>query len=146
MEERRGTVMTLAQDLMTANPVVCKENDTIFQAVEIMQRQNTGVVPIVEQNQACCGIITDRDICLQVVIDNLDPKSTPISQIMTRDLLTCKPDEPLENILHQMERKQVKRMLVVDDNNRIAGIISEADIARAEGRDKVGELAEGVYR
>jgi CBS domain-containing protein len=138
--------MPQARDIMTPNPMTCQETDTVYDAVRIMKSADSGVVPIVDQNQACIGVITDRDICMQVILNNMDPRSTMLADIMSRDLLTCRPDEDLNRILDQMEQRQVKRIIVTDQNNRCVGIISEADIAQRVGdQHKVGELAKGIY-
>ena len=136
--------MTLARDIMTSNPICCQENDPIFRAVEIMKREDTGVVPIVDSQEKPIGIVTDRDISLEVILNNLDPKSTSLSRIMHKDLVTCSPQDDLNRVIDQMKRRQVKRILVVD-NNRISGIISEHDIATSTDQQKVGEMASGVF-
>jgi CBS domain-containing protein len=138
--------MPQAKDIMTPNPMTCRETDTVYDAVRIMKSADTGIVPIVDQNQSCVGVVTDRDICMQVILNNQDPKSTELVNVMSRDLLTCQPQDDLNRILDQMEQRQVKRIVVVDQNNRCIGIISEADIAQRVGdKAKVGELAKGVY-
>lgn len=138
--------MPKARDIMTPNPMTCRETDTVYDAVQIMKSADTGVVPIVDQNQSCVGVITDRDICLQVIPNNMDPRSTVLADIMSRDLVSCHEEDDLNRILNQMEQRQVKRIIVTDQNNRCIGIISEADIAQRVGdQDKVAELAKGVY-
>jgi CBS domain-containing protein len=146
MNSTGSFAMTKAKDIMTSNPVTCRDTDSVYDAVQIMKQRNTGVVPIVDQNDQCCGIITDRDICMQVILNSLDPKSTRLQSVMTKELLTCKPDDDINQVLAQMESRQVKRMIVTDENNRCVGIISEADIVqRMPDRGKVGELAAGIY-
>lgn len=136
--------MTTARDVMTSNPVTCRENDPIRAAVQIMERRDTGVVPILDQNDRLCGVVTDRDICLDVVLRNLDPQGTPVANVMHRDLLTCSPDEDLNQVMDKMTGRQVKRILVTE-GDRCVGVISEADIARRQGSQAVGELAQGVF-
>lgn len=136
--------MSIAREMMTANPVTCFETDPVYRAVEIMKREDTGVVPIVDSGNRCRGIVTDRDLCLDVILQDMDPRSTQLRNVMHSDLVTCSPDEDLKSILNKMKGRQVKRILVVD-NDHCVGIISEADIARHESKHVVGELAEGVY-
>jgi CBS domain-containing protein len=139
--------MTQAKDIMTSNPVTCRDTDSVYDAVQVMKQRDTGVVPVVDQTNTCCGVITDRDVCLQVILNGLDPKSTPLHKVMTQALLTCKPEDSLNRVLSQMETRQVKRIIVVDDNNRCVGIISEADVVkRVEDQEKISELASGIYR
>lgn len=138
--------MTKANEMMTPNPSCCEQNDSIRDAVRIMKEKDVGVVPIVDENGQCCGIVTDRDICLEVILQDLDPAQTPLKQVMHTDLLTCTEDDDIEDVLNKMEKRQVKRILVVDENQRCAGIISEHDIADSPvNLEKVGEFVESVY-
>jgi CBS domain-containing protein len=112
--------------------------------VEIMQNQDTGVVPIINSDNELIGLVTDRDICLQVVLNELNTKQTSLSNVMQHDLITCTPEEDLEQIIEKMKSAQVKRILVVEEN-RCIGIISESDIAQNAGLNAVGSLAQAVY-
>lgn len=93
--------MTVAQDITTTNPITCQENQSIREAVEIMQNQDTGVVSIINSDNELIGLVTDRDISLQVVLNDLDTKQTSLSNIMQHDLITCTPEEDLEQIMPQ---------------------------------------------
>jgi CBS domain-containing protein len=134
-----------AQDVMTPNPVACRESDPIQKAVEIMSRHDTGVVPVLDNQNRCCGIVTDRDICLDVVLKKLNPTTTPLSETMHTNLLTCRPDDDLKQVIEQMKRRQVKRILVTE-NEYCVGIISEHDIVVHEGKEAAGELSASLYR
>jgi CBS domain-containing protein len=79
-----------------------------------------------------------------VIEKNLDPSSTPIGSIMHKNLLTCSPQDDLSRIMQQMEQRQVKRILVVE-NQRLVGIISEHDIVTHVSKQQAGELASGVF-
>jgi CBS domain-containing protein len=138
--------MPKARDIMTPNPQTCQETDTIEQAVRIMQSRNTGVIPIVDSDNCCCGIVTDRDICLRVVLNKLDPATTPLKEVISWDLLTCHPDDDIDDVLLRMERKQIKRIPVVDDNDKCVGIISEHDIViKHDNPQKLAELSKNIY-
>jgi CBS domain-containing protein len=137
--------MTTAKDVMSRKPIACQETDSVYRAVEIMKRQNIGVIPIVDAQGRGSGIITDRDIALDIILRNLDPHSTQLREIMHTDLLTCRAEDDLNTVVEHMKRRQVKRILVTDEQDRFVGIISEADIARHTNRSVVGELAEGIY-
>jgi CBS domain-containing protein len=139
--------MPKIQDIMTRNPMTCQENDPVIKAVEVMKRQDVGVVPIVDQNNVCRGIVTDRDIVLQIVYNNQDVKTVPVKVIMSRDLVTCNLDDDLGQVIQQMQRRQIKRIVVVDQVNHCVGIISAADIAQKvkDPGGSLGELSQGVY-
>lgn len=137
--------MQKAKDIMTPNPRCCIMESSVWDAVEVMRKENCGIVPILDQEGQCIGVVTDRDLCLNVILNRLNPDSTPLQEVMTRNLVTCYPEESMDDVLHKMEQRMVRRILVVNDNNRCIGIISEADIAlKGEGKIKVSELVEAV--
>jgi CBS domain-containing protein len=131
---------------MTSNPSVCREENTIYDVVRIMSREDCGVVPVVDSDEKCVGIITDRDICLRLVLDHLDPEDTLVSELMSEDVITCHPDEDMEQVIAKMEREQIRRIPVVNDSDNIVGIISEGDIAKSEVKPKVSELVQAVVQ
>lgn len=138
--------MPTAKDLMTRNPSCCRASDKIVDAVQIMQDKNVGVVPICEDNGRCVGIVTDRDLCLDVILKRLDPARTTLSEVMHTHLLTCAEDEDVESILRKMQQRQVKRIVVVDRADQCIGIISEHDFAAAHMRpEKLGQFVEKVF-
>lgn len=139
--------MCQAKDVMTANPSVCREENTIYDVVRVMNREDCGVVPVVDEEDRCVGIVTDRDICLKLVLDHLDPDDTAVSEVMTSEVVSCKEDDDIERVIDLMEKKQIRRIAVVDDNECIVGIISEGDIARSEDANPlVSELVEAVVK
>ena len=139
--------MKNAKDIMTPNPSCCKVTNSVREAVEIMKSEDCGVVPVMDQEGKCVGVVTDRDICLKVILDRKDPNTTTLQEVMSRNPVTCRPEDNLDTIIQKMEKYMVRRILVVDDNNRCIGIISEADIAlKAEDKNKVAELVEAVSR
>lgn len=135
-----------AKDVMTRNPECCRVSDTVYDAVQIMSQQDCGVVPVVDNNERCIGIVTDRDITLNVVLNNLDPKNTRLEEVMTRNPVTCTEDEPLSRILDKMEKNRIKRIVVVDSQDRCCGIISEHDIVTQDkDTEEVAEFVGAVY-
>lgn len=138
--------MTKARDVMTANPATCRETDSILQAVQIMKSQDCGAVPVLNAEGQCCGIVTDRDICLEVVLNNLDPKSTQISRVMHTDLVCAGPHDSIDDVVDKMTDRQIKRILIVENDNRCVGIISEIDIIQKHNDpQKKTQFVEGVY-
>jgi len=137
--------MPKAKDIMTVNPKVCRKDDTIFEAVKIMRDKDCGVVPIVDTDERCVGIITDRDICLSTVLNRLDSSKTKIIDIMTKEPITCSPEDSLDTVIHKMEVQKIRRIPVVDKNYHCIGIISEADVALKDpNKEQVAELVEAV--
>ncbi len=135
------------QDVMTEKPVCCAPDETVQRAAQLMRQQNVGPIPVCDQSKRCVGIITDRDIAVKVVAEGRDPVRTPVSEIMTREVFSCRPADDVQAAIETMERQQVRRIPVVDDNGRVLGIISQADIAtRLRAPDKTAEVVTEVSR
>ena len=137
--------MISAKHIMTATPSCCENIDSIFEVVRVMDNEQCGIVPIVDSGERLLGVVTDRDVCLRVVLQNLDPHQTEAGDIMSTDILTCRADDDIEDVVSKMEKKQVRRIIVVDDFDRVAGIISEGDIAR-ETNGQLEELVQAVVQ
>ena len=114
-----------------------------------MKTENIGSVPICEDRHGkkLLGIVTDRDLALQVVAENRDASSTKAQDVMTRVPLTCRADDNLQTALDAMEKHQVRRIPVVDDDRRLIGMISQADVAvRSDQPEKTAEVVEEISR
>ena len=122
-------------DLMTVNPSCCLPTDTVYQAAQLMKSEDVGSIPILSdlENRRLEGIVTDRDILLQVVAENRDPNNTRVSEIMTKDVATCRVNDEAHRTTQLMEEHQVRRIPVVNDNGQLAGIVSQADVATRMG-------------
>ncbi len=135
------------EDVMTRDPKCCVPTDNAMRAAKLMKIEDVGSVPICgsHETRRLVGIVTDRDLALQVVATGRDPQRTPLGEIMTREPLTCRWDEELEVALGRMESSQVRRIPVVDRNGLLAGIISQADIAlRSRNAQKTAEVVEEI--
>lgn len=132
-------------DVMTPNPKTCPPTASIRDVVQVMQQEDCGIVPIVDENDQCLGVVTDRDICLQVILQGLDPKGTPVENIMSKNVLSCRPDHDLSQILQAMKDRAVRRIIVVDDNDCCCGIVTERDIAlNSTSKEQVGDFVQKV--
>lgn len=139
--------MTTCADLMTKDPISCLRSDTAHVAAVLMQEQDVGSIPVVEnrENNRLAGIITDRDLTVKVLAEGRDANSTKLEEVMTRHPVTCAPGDTLQKVFEAMTSNQVRRIPVVDKENRLLGIIAQADVAtRAEAPAKVGEVVEKV--
>jgi CBS domain-containing protein len=112
-----------------------------------MKSKNIGPVPIVENERTkkLVGIVTDRDLVLQIVAEGRDPKSTKAEEVMTRKVVTCHAEDDLQVALDAMSRHKLRRIPVVDSNNGIVGIIAQADVAtRIDQPEKTAALVKGI--
>jgi CBS domain-containing protein len=118
------------RDVMTTSPACCVPSDSASKAARIMKEMDTGVVPIIddEQTRRLIGVVTDRDLCLEVVAEARDALTTQVGTCMTKVLICCHPDDDVQKALDLMHGNQVRRIPVVASNGTIQGIVSMADL------------------
>jgi CBS domain-containing protein len=123
--------MDKCSEVMTKNPVCCLPNDLVTKAAELMKNEHVGSIPVIENEQTkkLVGIVTDRDLALKIVADGLDAKSTKVETVMTRKVVTCHAEDDLQKAVDAMSENQLRRIPIVDDDNKILGIIAQADVA-----------------
>ena len=92
------------RELMTTNPKTVQPSATLVEAARIMKDEDVGSVPVVEKGDRLAGIVTDRDIAVRVVAEGRDPQTTTVGEIMSRDLVTVDPEQPLDEALRLMAR------------------------------------------
>ncbi|MBV8818063.1 MAG: CBS domain-containing protein [Acidobacteriaceae bacterium] len=128
---------------MTLNPAYCVPDDNVVRAAMLMKQYDVGSIPVVKDRggMELVGIVTDRDLVLRVVAEQRDYYQTHISDVMTADLVTCYMDDDSDDVLNAMAKRQLRRIPVVDKQERLVGIISQADVAR---QTRPQELAESI--
>jgi CBS domain-containing protein len=135
------------RDVMTEELVFCTPGDTVSKVAQLMKREDIGPVLIVdnERSKTLVGIVTDRDLALKVVGEGRDPKSTKVEDVMTRKLITCHADDNVENAMKAMAQYQLRRIPVVDENMKLVGIISQADVAtRVDEPERTAEVVREI--
>ncbi|HKO16252.1 MAG TPA: CBS domain-containing protein [Gemmatimonadaceae bacterium] len=131
-----------AQDVMTKDPACLTPNATVREAAQLMQREDVGIIPVVQEQQGSrqlLGVITDRDIAIRVVGDGKDG-STRVSDVMSRDRIsTCQPSDDVGEVMNAMAKEQVRRIPIVDERGGLVGIVAQADIVRRTKDDARSE-------
>ena len=135
-----------ARHLMTPDPACCTTTTTLDQVAKMMVQHDCGEIPVVDLNDQPIGVVTDRDIVCRVVADGKNPMAYTVDTCMTHPVVTVRVDDPITTVLETMERHQIRRVLVVDEEGRCAGIISQADFAVEEPLAEVGELVREVSK
>ena len=139
--------MKKCSEVMTNNPVCCLPNDTVANVAELMNSGNIGSIPVIENEQTkkLIGIVTDRDLTLKIVAGGIDAKSTKVEAVMTHKVVTCLADDNLQKALDAMAENQLRRIPVVDADNKIMGIIAQADVAtRIDQPEKTAEMVKEI--
>jgi CBS domain-containing protein len=109
-----------------------------------MKAFNVGMLPVIEDNQLV-GAVTDRDITIRAIADGRDPASVKVRDVMTTDMAYCYEDQDIEEAARLMERRQIRRLPVLNRSQHLVGILSLGDIAVRTGReDLAGEVLERV--
>lgn len=118
------------ESVMTGDPVCCYANETSEQAAKLMEQFDVGVIPITETQDSfkLVGLVTDRDIALSVVARGKDPQTTLLSDCMSNRIVSCRPDDDVNDVITLMRQHQVRRIPVVDADNNITGMVSIADL------------------
>ena len=139
--------MKKCNEVMTKNPVCCLPNDMVAKVAQLMKSKDIGPVPIIENEQTkkLVGIVTDRDLALKIVAEGRDAKSTKAEEVMTPKVVTCHGEDDVQKALDAMSEHQLRRIPVVDNDNRFVGIIAQADVAtRVDQPAKTAEVVKDI--
>jgi CBS domain-containing protein len=131
------------RDVMTKNPRAVEPSTTLVDAARNMRDENVGPLPIVDDGRVV-GMLTDRDIVVRAIADGRDPSSTTVGEIASRELVTVDPDQSLDEAARLMAQHQVRRLPVVEEDGRLAGIVAQADVATAGDDSLTGEVVERI--
>ena len=136
---------TKVREVMTDRPRCVTLETPISEAAELMESEDVGSLPVLEGEQLA-GMITDRDIVIRAVAKGKDPRGMPVREVASREIVTVYAEEDLSNALTKMASEQVRRLPVVDEDNRLVGILAQADVALEAKEKTVGEMVEEISR
>lgn len=119
---------TRIKDIMTAHPTMAAPADTVAEVARQMKATQCGCLPVGSVGEVI-GVITDRDITLRVVAEGLDPKSTPVSNVMTREVFTVDEEADVEVGAAEMRMHKLARLLVTR-NGQLTGILTMSELLR----------------
>jgi CBS domain-containing protein len=130
---------------MTERPRAVTPQTTLTEVAELMGDEDVGAIPIVDGDRLV-GMVTDRDIVVRAVARGSDPRSTTVAQVATENLVTLSPEHDLADALKLMAQHQVRRLPVTDRDDRLVGVVSQADVALEAKEKTAGELLEDISR
>lgn len=123
------------QALMNPNVKYGGTDSTVADIIAIMEKEDCGAIPIVNAQNKVVGIVTDRDICLALGRRPLPAAEVSVTEVMSKRVFACGPDEDVAEALQTMKDKKVRRLPVIDDKGRLVGILSMDDVVlHAEAR------------
>ena len=129
-------------EVMTRDVQTIRPDQRVQDAASFMLNADAGSIPVTEGDRLI-GMITDRDIAVRGIAKGYGP-DTPVRELMTDDLVVVRIDEDVEEAATKMSEAQVRRLPVIDQDERLCGIVSLGDLSREADTDCASEALEGV--
>jgi CBS domain-containing protein len=120
------------------------ENQSVLDAAKRMEQLDIGAMPICGSDDRLKGMITDRDIVVKVLAQGMDPAGTMAGDLAQERLIFTRADAPADDALSLMQEHKVRRLPVLDENRRLCGMITEADIATHMPQEKTGQMVGAI--
>jgi CBS domain-containing protein len=127
---------------MTREVQTIQPDETAQRAASFMLNADAGSIPVTE-GERLIGMITDRDIAVRGVAKGYGP-DTPVRELMTNDIICAREDDNVEDVATKMSEAQVRRLPVIDEQDRLCGIVSLGDLARETESESAHQALEGV--
>ena len=129
-------------EVMTRDVQTVRPDQPVQQAASFMLSADAGSIPVID-GERLIGMITDRDIAVRGIAKGYGP-DTPVRELMTDDIICARDSDDVEDVASKMSEAQVRRLPVIDENERLCGIVSLGDLSREADDDCASEALEGV--
>ena len=137
---------TKIAEVMTQRPRAVTAKMTVREAARLMDEEDVGSLPVVDEGEQLIGILTDRDVAVRVVGRGLDAETATVGDVASRDVVALTPDHDLDDALRLMAKEQVRRVPVVANESQLVGMLAQADVAKVGKEKETGELVEAISR
>jgi CBS domain-containing protein len=137
---------TKVAEVMTTRPRAVTMQASVREAAQLMEEEDVGALPVVEDEARLVGIVTDRDVAIRVVSRGLDPDATRVGEVASTEVFALTPEDDLDEALTMMAHAQVRRLPIVVGENELVGMLAQADIARAGKEKATGEVVDAISR
>jgi CBS domain-containing protein len=135
----------LVKDVMTARVECAYPDTTLREAAQKMKKLDVGSLPVYGPDDRLAGIISDRDITIRAVAEGLDPSAAKVQDSMTPGIVYCYEDQDISDAAHMMEQNQIRRLVVLNRDKRMVGIVSLGDLAVDTGDEQMaGHTLEAI--
>jgi CBS domain-containing protein len=131
------------REMMTQKVEFINADATIQETAEKMKELDVGALPVIISDETV-GMITDRDIVVRAVAHGLDPEKSHVSDAITEGVEFCNEADDIKDVARMMENKQIRRVVVKDDQGNVSGIVSLGDLARSVNHELSGEVLEEI--
>ena len=122
-------------ELMNTNVISITPDEPTLLAARLLSRHNIGALPVCSLDGKLRGMVTDRDIVLRCVANESDPQTTKVREIMSRGIVSIKPEDDLREAAHKMSQDQIRRLPVVDNGGSVVGMLSLGDMAKSRAME-----------
>ena len=116
------------KDVMMGTPYSCTRKDNLGTAAEMMWKGNCGFLPVLDENGTVCGAVTDRDICIALCTRNARASELQVEVVEHEGVFVCHTEDDIHMALQVMRENHVRRLPVLDEKAKLAGVISVDDI------------------
>jgi len=116
-------------EVMTRGVACVDPQDSLVEAARKMKKMDIGIVPVCGHGDKLVGMLTDRDIIVRAIADARDIHETKVQDVMTPNVVFCIEDQPIEHAAHLMRENQIRRLVVLNNEKRLVGIVSLGDLA-----------------
>jgi CBS-domain-containing membrane protein len=139
---RRRRDEVLVDDIMTRDVKTARPDDSLRRCAELMRDEQVGIIPVVDDRMRLLGVITDRDVVCRAIAEGRDVQTLRTRDVMTREVECVTADTTVKEALEIMAEEHVRRIPVVDRDDRLRGLVSMVDVAREASLDE--ELSDAL--
>ncbi len=134
------------KEIMTKDPSFATLETSLCDVAQLMMDNDCGCIPVLENEKSRkpIGMITDRDITIRTVAHNKNPLNMIVGEVMTDSVIAVTPEMNVSECCQKMEKNQIRRIAVVDDEGNLQGIVAQADIARKAQSEELAELVKDI--
>ena len=125
------------KDIMTSRAECTSPTTTLREAAQRMRDLDVGPLPVCGDDDRLAGMITDRDITVRAVAEGLDTNTALVRDVMTPNIIYCYEDQAVSDAAHMMEQNQIRRLVVLNRDKRMVGILSLGDLAVDTGDEQL---------
>jgi len=135
------------KEIMTRGARCVRPSDSLKTAAATMKDNDVGLLPVCGDQDRLGGILTDRDITVRGTAEGVDPDAIQVADVMTPDVIYCQEDWDVREAARLMQQRQVRRLVVLDRDKRLTGVVSLGDLATETGGEGMaGRTLEEVSR
>lgn len=131
------------KEIMTQDVEVIHPDDSLQTAAQKMRDRDIGFLPVCDGDRLV-GVVSDRDIIVRVIAEGMDPKAMIGRDLVTAPVIYCFEDQDVDEAARIMQENQIRRLVILNRDKRLVGVVSLGDLARNRPADRSGEVLQSV--